>query len=244
MFSLKGRCKHFLIHSFQRHADIKHFFLIFVGIFLSSLFFIYHTVHGSAITNFQMSILPQPLSVIMVDEAYNPVTNPHVDFAEIPYSTSCRQVISRLAASDQQLYIRNFDAANSGWTVTISPENPTDLWTNDIYQFDFNDPTGGGCIDGNDSDAFAGSLEIYTESTTLDSWLCSSCTANSVHQNPGWIFDEFGGINTVTIAYATAGSDNRGDWKISDTFIRQTIPASQPAVGDYELPLLLSITAN
>ena len=48
----------------------------------------------------------------------------------------------------------------------------------------------------------------------------------------------------MTLAYATAGSDNRGDWKISDILIRQSIPASQPAVGDYELSLLISITAN
>jgi len=57
-------------------------------------------------------------------------------------------------------------------------------------------------------------------------------------------FDEVGGINSVTLVYATAGSDNRGDWRMSDVRVRQTIPASQPAAGNYEIPLLLSITAN
>lgn len=48
----------------------------------------------------------------------------------------------------------------------------------------------------------------------------------------------------MTLVFATADSDNRGDWLLSDIMVRQTIPASQPAVGDYEIPLLLSITAN
>lgn len=58
------------------------------------------------------------------------------------------------------------------------------------------------------------------------------------------VFDEEEGINSVTLVYATAGSDNRGDWRMSDVMVRQTIPASQPAAGNYEIPLLLSITAN
>lgn len=58
------------------------------------------------------------------------------------------------------------------------------------------------------------------------------------------VFNEEEGVNSVTLFYATGDSDNRGDWRLSDVMVRQTIPASQPAAGDYEIPLLLSITAN
>jgi hypothetical protein len=74
--------------------------------------------------------------------------------------------------------------------------------------------------------------------------LCPLCSSDFVNRVPDGLFDEQGGVNTVTLVYATSDSDNRGDWTLADITVRQTIPASQPAAGEYEIPLLLSITAN
>lgn len=97
-----------------------------------------------------MSIFPQPLAVTLVDGDYNPIEEPQVDFTEVPYSHDCRELIAYLASDSQQIYIRNFDAADNGWTVTISTESPTATWASGDYEFDFNDPTGEGCVDGGD----------------------------------------------------------------------------------------------
>ncbi|MBP7823314.1 hypothetical protein KA050_03110 [Candidatus Gracilibacteria bacterium] len=191
-----------------------------------------------------MSILPQPLAVNIVDQDYNLIDEPEVGFTELPYTHDCREIITQLISDEQQVYVRNFDAADGGWTVTISADLPTAVWSNGDYEFDFNDPTGDGCMDGDDPDELAGSMEIYTDAPTLDSGLCPACSSDFVEHIASGVFDEQLGVNSVTLVYATADSDNRGDWLMSDIMVRQTIPASQPAVGDYEIPLLLSITAN
>jgi len=192
-----------------------------------------------------MSILPQPLAVTVVDKNFNPIEEPEVAFPESSYTPNeCRELITNLASPDQQIYVRNFDAADNGWTVTISAEDPTAAWTSGDYAFDFNDPTGDGCADGDDPDSLAGSMKIYTQSNSLDSGLCPLCSSNFVNRVPDGMFDEQAGMNTVTLVYATSDSDNRGDWTLSDIIVRQTIPASQPANGEYQIPLMLTITAN
>lgn len=233
------------VHRCERHLNI-HFWSFVLALSLLFFFlFLYEGARGSATTNFTMSILPQPLAVTVVDDDFNPITEPEVAFPEASYApTECRELIANLASPDQQIYVRNFDAADNGWTVTISAESPTVTWTSGEYAFDFNDPTGDGCTDGDDDDTLAGSMKIYTQSDSLDSGLCPLCSSNFVNRVPDGVFDEENDINSVTLVYATSDSDNRGDWTLSDIIVRQTIPASQPASGDYDIPLLLSITAN
>lgn len=230
-------------HRLVRHLDIP--FACIATVSALIVLTITGSVFAMSTTQFTMSILPQPLAVTVVDENLNPIEEPEVAFPESTYVPGeCRELIANLASWDQQIYIRNFDAADNGWTVTISTESPTAAWTSGDYAFDFNDPTGDGCLDGDDVDTLAGSMEIYTQSDALDSWLCPLCSSNFVNRVPDGVFDESGGVNTITLVYATSDSDNRGDWTLSDIVVRQTIPASQPAAGEYEIPLLLSITAN
>ncbi len=236
--------KHSFLHTLERHADIHRLSFVCIVFSLIALLLVFQGVRGATSSNFTMSILPQPLAVNIVDEDYNPIDEPQVDFVELPYSPGCRQITTKLISDEQRLYVRNFDAAEGWWTVTISADDPTAVWSNGDYEFDFNDPTGDGCVDGDDADTLAGSMEIYTESDSLDSWLCPSCSPDFVEHVTSWVFDEEGWINSVTLVYATADSDNRGDWIMADIMVLQTIPASQPAVGDYEILLVLSITAN
>ncbi len=235
---------HSFLHSLERHADIHRlsFFCVLSSLF--ALLLAFGSVRGATSSNFTMSILPQPLAVNIVDQDYNPIEEPQVDFTELPYVQECREITTQLATDEQQIYIRNLDAADGGWTVTISADNPASLWSSGDYKFDFNDTTDNGCTDGIDDDIFAWSMQIYSNSGVLSPWLCPSCSIDFVDFITSWIFDEENWINTVTIAHATTNSDNRWDWRLSNIFVRQTVPASQPAVGEYEIPLLLSITAN
>ncbi len=236
---------YYYLHRCERHLNIHFWSSVCVLFSVFTVLFLYEGARGSATANFTMSILPQPLAVTVVDDNFNPIEEPEVAFPEASYTpTECRELITNLASPDQQIYVRNFDAADNGWTVTISAESPTVAWTSGEYAFDFNDPTGEGCVDGDDSDALAGSLKIYTQSDSLESGLCPLCSSNFVNRVPAGIFDEQEGVNSVTLVYATSDSDNRGDWTLSDIVVHQTIPASQPAAWEYEIPLLLSITAN
>lgn len=233
------------LHRCERHLNIHFWASVVIVSLLFFVLFLYEGVRGSATANFTMSILPQPLAVTVVDDNFNPIEEPEVSFPEATYAPNeCRELIAQLASPDQQIYVRNFDAADNGWTVTLSTESPTATWTSGEYAFDFNDPTGDGCTDGDDADNLAGSMQIYTQSDSLDSGLCPLCSSNFVNRVPDGVFHESAGLNTITLVYATSDSDNRGDWTLSDIIVRQTIPASQPAAGDYEIPLLLSITAN
>ena len=124
---------------------------------------------ASTTSNFTMVILPpEPLMVTMIDSNYDLVEEPEVAFTEVPQSHDCRQIITQLTTDDQQIYVTNYDTS-SGWTVTISANDPTSTWSNGEYGFAFNNPSGDGCVDGDDPDTLAGSMEIYTESALLDS---------------------------------------------------------------------------
>ncbi len=133
-----------------------------------------------------MSILPQPLAVNIVDENYNPIEEPEVQFTQQTYTPECREILAQLASEEQQVYIRNFDAADNGWTVTISADSPTVAWSSadGDYHFDFNDPTGDGCVDGGDPDTLAGSMEIYTQNDSLESGSCPLCSENFLNSVP------------------------------------------------------------
>lgn len=171
---------HSFLHSLERHADIHRLSLACIVFFLFALLLAFGSARGATSSNFTMSILPQPLAVNIVDQDYNPIEEPQVDFTELPYVQECREITTQLATDEQQIYIRNFDAADGGWTVTISADDPTAVWSNGDYEFDFNDPTGDGCVDGDDPDTLPGSMEIYTDAPTLDSGLCPACSPDFV----------------------------------------------------------------
>lgn len=159
---------HNFLHSLERHADIHRLSLACIVFFLFALLLAFGGARGATSSNFTMSILPQPLAVNIVDEDFNPIDEPEMDFTEMPYAPACREVTTQLTSDEQRLYVRNFDAADSGWTVAISADDPTAVWSNGDYEFDFNDPTGDGCTDGDDPDALPGSMEIYTEINSVE----------------------------------------------------------------------------
>lgn len=176
---------HTFLHSFERHADIHWLAFMFIMFSIIALLLAFQGVRGATSSNFTMTILPQPLAVNIIDADFNIIEEPEVAFTELDYTEECREIRTPLISDSQQLYIRNFDAADGGWTVTISTDDPTVLWTQGDYQFDFNDPTGDGCVDGSDADEFAGSMEIYTESPALNSGLCPVCSTDDVHHVSG-----------------------------------------------------------
>lgn len=190
-----------------------------------------------------MVINPGNLSVGIVDLAFQSVSNPSVVLRDVAYKNSCQTSQGFLGTDAQKIYIANPSAAHNGWTVTLSAENPSMTWSSGDYALDFNDPTENGCLDGADSDALAGSLKIDPSNALLTTGQCRSCITENIIPGNSSQFIE-GKVDSVTILSGSPDASDIGDWILTGIQIQQTIPSSQPAAGEYTIPLSLSITAQ
>jgi hypothetical protein len=117
------------------------------------------------------------------------------------------------------------------------------VWDSAGTDYDFIDPTGAGCTDGGDPDALGGQMSVDPSVGTLAVGQCGSCTTANVSKGSSSAFNQ-GTVDTITLLTATAGSDNTGDWKLNGVNISQTIPAEQPAASDYDINMVITVTAN
>ena len=121
------------------------------GVTTTSLF-------ASATSNVTQTITAGSLSVDIVDASYVTVGSPTVSMSSKAFSFACQNAGSSstgtLASTNQVLYVKNPDAADGGWTVSLAASSPTAFWdgtgSND---YDFNDATSSGCGDSGDTDS-------------------------------------------------------------------------------------------
>lgn len=199
-------------------------------------------VLASATSNFTQTINAGTLSVDIVDAAYATVASPSFALAARTFSFACQSSTGTFGTATQQLYVKNPDASDSGWTVALAASAPTAFWDSAGTDFDFNDPTSSGCTDGADADSLKGQMSIDPSGGTLAVGACSSCTATGVSKGSSSAFNQ-STVDSITIMAGAAGSDDIGDWKLTGVAISQTIPGEQPAANDYNINLTLSITA-
>lgn len=148
--------------------------------------------------------------------------------------------------STEQIYIQNPDAADGGWTLTISAnDGPTDFWDSAGTDMDFNDPTTSGCTDSGDADSLSGEMTVdaTAATTTLAAGACSTCTIGNITEAASAAAFEEGVTDAITMLTAAAGSDDIGDWTLQDVGITQTIPGEQPAAADYTLDMRITVAA-
>lgn len=132
---------------------------------------------ASATANFTMVINPGTLAVNIVDEHFALVTHPSVDMGSVYQSSDCQTVKGTFGTNTQRIYIKNPDAADNGWVVTLSAANPSAHWQGNDGIFDFNDPTLGGCRDGDDRDSLGGQMFVNPSKSLIATGLCLvSCT--------------------------------------------------------------------
>ncbi len=194
-------------------------------------------------SQFNQTINAGTLSVDIVDASYVTVASPSITMSAAPFSFACSSSTGTFGTASQQIYVKNPDAADSGWTVSLAASAPTALWVSAGPDFDFNDPTSAGCGDSADADSFAGQMTVDPSAGTVAKGACLSCGTTSVTAGSSDSFVE-GTKNSITILSGAAGSDDIGDWKITGIGISQTIPAEQPAASDYAISMVLSIVAS
>ena len=83
-------------------------------------------------------------------------------------------------AAEQLIYVKNPDAADNGWTVSLAGSATTAVWDSSGTDYDFNDAGGSGCTDGADADSVGGQMTVDPSVGTLAAGACSSCVTTNI----------------------------------------------------------------
>lgn len=196
----------------------------------------------SATTALTQVINPGTLSVDIVDASYASVSSPSVAMAAQSFSFACSSSTGTLGTSTQQIYVKNPDAADSGWSLTIAASAPTAFWNSAGTDYDFNDATSSGCGDGADADTLIGQMTINPSAGTLAKGACSTCGVTNISKGTSASFVQ-STTDSITLLTAASGSDDIGDWTLQGATISQTLPAELPAASDYTISLTVTVTA-
>jgi hypothetical protein len=216
---------------------------------VSAFGFTTSAVLAATTSNLSQVINQGTLIVDIVDASYVPVSAPAVAFTAKTFSFACQKdadaSTGTFGTSTQQIYVKNPDAADGGWSVSIAAASPTAVWDSagSTFEYDFNDGTGTGCDDGIDADAVGGQLTVNPSAGTLAAGACLNCNTTDVSKGAEASYAQ-GTLDSITVINAAAGSSDRGDWKLSGVALSQTLPAEQAAAGDYNINMTLSVTAS
>ncbi len=197
---------------------------------------------ASATSNFTQVINAGTLTADIVDASYVTVASPSFALGAATFSFACQTTTGTFGTASQQIYVKNPDAADNGWTLSIAASAPTDVWDGAASDFDFNDPTTAGCADGGDADILKGQMTINPAVGTLAGGASSASTTN-ITKGSSAGFNQ-GTLDAITILTGAAGSSDIGDWTLQGVSISQTIPAEQAAASDYDISLVLTATAS
>ena len=199
--------------------------------------------YAAGTSTFTQTINPGTLAVDIVDGSYNSVANPSMAMTAVTFSFSCQTASGTFGTASEQIYVKNPDAADNGWTVSLAASSTTAFWDGSTADFDFNDPGGTGCTDGTDADTLAGQMTVDASGATLAAGQCASCTTSNITKGSAASFSE-GTTDSITILSGAAASDDIGDWTLRGVSISQKIPAEQPALSDYSIDMTLTVAAN
>lgn len=198
---------------------------------------------ASNTSNFTQTINPGTLTIDIVDGSYVTVGSPSVAFPAATFSFTCQTSNGTFGTASQVIYVKNPDAADSGWTASLAGSATTAVWDSAGTDYDFNDPTGSGCTDGGDADSLGGQMTVNANAGTLNTGTCASCVTTNITKGSSTGFNQ-GTTDSITILTAAAGSSDIGDWRLTGVAIAQTIPAEQPAASDYDINMVLSVVAS
>lgn len=200
-------------------------------------------VFAASTSELTQAINPGTLSVDIVDGSYVSVATPSFTMSAVPFSFDCQTSTGSFGSATQQIYVKNPDAADNGWTMSIAGSAPTASWTSGALNFDFNDSNTAGCGDGADADSYKGQMTIDASGATLAKGSCATCNTTNISKGSSASFVE-GTTDSITLLNAAAGSDDIGDWTLRNVSVSQKIPGEQAAANDYKINLTLTITAS
>lgn len=181
---------------------------------------------------FQLTINPGTLAVDVVDASYATIASPVVVFEATSASLDCSDTTGILGTAEQQIYITNPDAADTGYTVALAPtEGASATWSDGASNsIDFNDETDLGCATGKLSVAAGIVSNGKLAADSMTDIVAAGGSFSSVN-------------SSVTLVNAAAASDDISEVVANGFVLTQTIPA-RTAAASYSLPMTISILGN
>lgn len=171
-------------------------------------------------------------SLDIVDAGGVPVASPTVNFSPLASSFSCQTATATLGTSTQRIRVTNNTDAPQ-WSLGLAATGgPSALWSGSGQTYDFNNPAGSGCTNGQLSvDPTSGSVTGI------------GCTTFGISLGTSSSFND-GVVDSMTLASAgplTAVEDCA--WDITNIPLSQKIPAEQKP-NNYSLNLTLTLVAT
>jgi len=182
------------------------------------------------------------LGVGVVDSGGTAVGSPSFNMNTLGFQFDCASTSGSLGVNSQRIRVSN-TTSSPAWTLSIAAtDGAAALWANagNTKNYDFNDTTSSGCVDGADGDSNAGRMSIDASVGTLSPQ--AGCSSSNISQGAGSSFDE-GITDSITLISASASADTDCYWDLTDAAIEQAIPAQQ-ASDSYNINLTVTITAS
>ena len=215
-----------------------------LGFIVASLFCVSVVLAQTSTSEFTQEITADNLTVSIVDSDFATVGSPSFTMGASTFSFDCTTSTGIFGAtSTQMIYVQNPDAADGGWTLTFAAAATTTLWEGATYDMDFNDAgITSGCPSNADNDAESGRLHVYPNTGILAAGQCGSCTTSdiSLGSSAGFQADT---VDDITILSAAAGSDDIGDWTLTNVMLQQAIPEGQQP-DSYTIDLVLTVASS
>lgn len=155
------------------------------------------------------------------------VPSPTFDLSAATIVTACQTTHGTYGTDSQRVAVDNPGMADNGWTLSIAATNGSSAkWTAGSNNYDFDDPSGSGCDNGQ--------LTIDPSAATLnvESGTPTGVTLGSL--------DAFNSNSSITLLSADGSSDDFWRGYLTGIDISQKIPASTPS-GSYALDLTQTI---
>ena len=179
------------------------------------------------------------LSVDIVDSLGASVSSPSIALGDITFSFSDQVSSGVFGTSDEKIRITN-TTGSSQWTLSLASDFTTSFWDGTPADYDFNDPSPN-ASDGADLDSLGGQMSV---DASLNGVITPQvgCSSDDLLLGSTGSFSE-GVSDSITILSAGATADTGCYWDLTGVDILQSIPPEQPASNDYNINMVLTITA-
>ena len=189
-----------------------------------------HSVNSG--DNLNWEFVPTMLGIDIIDNLGNSIANPSVALDPIPLSLTYQVTNGVFGDSFQKIRVNTTD--NASWSLSLAASDPTDLWSSSA-PYDFNDATSS-AQDGLDTDGVGGQLSVNPLVGTLDGTCNTGLSKGSAAS-----FVE--GITDSIILLTAAAGDTNCYVDFTGVDLQQSIPREQPVADDYNIDMVLTITA-